>query len=186
MYFLDSLLSATSLAMDAFAVSMCIGATVPTAGWGTGARMGLICGAFQFLMPLVGWHVGDFAAAYITAFDHWIAFALLAAVGGNMIVQSRKPQGDDAFCEDPTKKITLLYLALATSIDALAVGASFGIAERPVFALAASSGAITAVLCFVGTRIGRYAGCRMGKKVECAGGIVLILIGLNILREHLM
>ncbi|MDL2264647.1 manganese efflux pump MntP family protein [Synergistaceae bacterium OttesenSCG-928-I11] len=186
MYFWDSILSATSLAMDAFAISMCIGATTSGARWASGLRLGLICGAFQFFMPFLGWLGGEFAASYISAFDHWIAFGLLAAVGGNMIRESWNRAETEIYDEDPTKKITLLYLALATSIDALAVGASFGISKRPVFALAAASGAITAVLCFVGIYIGRLAGCKIGKKVEAAGGLVLILIGLNILREHLL
>ena len=186
MYFGDSLLSAASLAMDAFAVSMCIGAGTPGATRWTGVRMGLACGIFQFVMPLLGWLVGEYALAYVSAFDHWIAFALLAFVGGNMIRSSLGDAETCAYPTDPTKTWAILYLALATSIDALAVGASFAITNRPVMILAVAAGLITATLCFAGMIVGHYAGCKLGKKVEFAGGLVLILIGLNILREHLL
>jgi putative Mn2+ efflux pump MntP len=195
MYLWDSLLSAASLAMDAFAVSMCIGAgaakapktsKVSVAGNGAGVRMGFACGVFQLAMPIIGWFAGEYVIGYISAFDHWLAFGLLALVGGNMIRGAFGPPESCAYENDPTKSWALLYLALATSIDALAVGASFAIADRPVTLLAVSAGAITAVLCFAGIRIGGCAGAKMGKKVELAGGLILVLIGLNILREHLL
>jgi putative Mn2+ efflux pump MntP len=191
MYFWDSLLSAASLAMDAFAVSMCIGAGAAKAPKkpkisGPGLRMGLACGVFQLAMPIIGWFAGEYVIGYISAFDHWLAFGLLALVGGNRIRDSFGPPESRAYAADPTKSWTLLYLALATSIDALAVGASFAIADRPVTVLAVSAGAITAILCFAGMRIGGCAGAKTGKKVELTGGLVLIIIGLNILREHLL
>lgn len=186
MYFGDSLLSAASLAMDAFAVSMCIGAGTPGVTRWTGIRMGLVCGAFQFIMPLVGWFIGEYALAYVEAFDHWIAFALLAFVGGNMIRGSFGDEDTAAYPTDPTKTWAILYLALATSIDALAVGASFAMTHRPVMLLATAAGVITAALCFAGMVIGGIAGSKLGKRVEFAGGLVLVLIGLNILREHLL
>ncbi|MDR3331342.1 MAG: manganese efflux pump MntP family protein [Synergistaceae bacterium] len=184
MYFLDSLLSATSLAMDAFAVSICIGAGIRGAWLQTALRMGGTCGLFQFVMPMLGWFAGVYTVNFMAAFDHWVAFGLLALVGGNMI---RGALGPDDGCrsEDPTKSIALLYLSLATSIDALAVGASFALTDRPVLPLALCAGVITLALCFIGVRFGRQMGEKLGKKVELIGGLVLILIGLGILREHL-
>ena len=180
----ESVLSALSLSMDAFAVALCLGASVIGADWKTALRMGVACGAFQFFMPLVGWLLGEYAIDYIESFDHWIAFALLAFVGGNMVRGSfAAPDACDT--DDPTKSRALLYLALATSIDALAVGASFAIVDKPVTLLAGCAGVATAALCFVGIFIGRFAGDRLGKRVELAGGLILFLIGGNILWSHL-
>lgn len=185
MYILDSLLSAASLAMDAFAVSLCMGASTAVAGRGTAVRMASACGAFQFLMPLGGWLIGAYAINLISSFDHWVAFALLAFVGGNMIKGSFSSE-ETCYAMDPTKSWTLFYLALATSIDALAVGAGFAISGRPIMWLAGSAGVITAILCYFGVSFGKLAGCKVGRKVAFIGGVVLILIGLNILRQHLL
>lgn len=184
MVVLESVLSALSLSMDAFAVALCIGACVVGATYGTAFRMGAACGIFQFVMPLIGWFLGAYCISYISAYDHWVAFGLLALVGVNMIRSSFAPP-EACDTSDPTRSAALLYLALATSIDALAVGASFAVIHKPVFLLAVSAGIATAMLCFGGVRIGRLAGCRLGKRVELAGGILLCLIGLNILRMHL-
>ncbi len=183
-YALDSFLSAASLAMDAFAVALCMGASVPAAGRGMAARMGFACGVFQLLMPLGGWLLGSYAIGYIASFDHWVAFGLLAFVGGNMI-RGSFGQEEASWSADPTRSWALAYLAVATSIDALAVGASFALADRPVMVLAVSAGLITAALCYAGVLCGKFAGCKFGKRVEFLGGVVLILIGLNILRQHL-
>lgn len=187
MYFLDSILSAASLAMDAFAVALCMGASGGGAATINAAlRMGAACGAFQFIMPLGGWFLGSHALNLIASFDHWVAFGLLAFVGGNMIRGSFGEPEASADVPDPTKSLALLYLAVATSIDALAVGASFALSARPVLPLAIAAGIITAALGFLGVHLGKYVGCKMGKRVEFAGGVVLILIGLNILREHIL
>ena len=187
LYFLDSILSAASLAMDAFAVALCMGASGGKAATTNAAlRLGATCGAFQFFMPLVGWFVGSHALGLISSFDHWVAFGLLAFVGGNMIRGSFNDADESPEVPDPTKSLALLYLAVATSIDALAVGASFALSARPVLPLAVGAGVITALLGFLGVHFGRYVGCKMGKRVEFAGGVVLILIGLNILREHIL
>jgi putative Mn2+ efflux pump MntP len=183
-YFADSILSAASLAMDALAVSLCIGAHNHDGMRGTALRMSAACGAFQFFMPLIGWFLGVYALSLISSFDHWVAFGLLAFVGGGMIRGSFK--GEVCPTEDPTKSGALLLLALATSIDALAVGASFALAGRRVFALAAFAGTITAVLCCAGVMLGNRAGPKLGSRAEMLGGIVLIMIGLNILRLHVM
>ena len=184
MFVLESVLSALSLSMDAFAVALCMGASVAGAGRGTGLRMGAACGAFQFFMPIIGWFLGAYCLDYIASVDHWVAFGLLALVGGNMVRGSFAPP-EECGTKDPTLSPTLLYLALATSIDALAVGASFAMIQRPVLLLALVAGVSTAVLCFGGVQAGRVAGNRLGKRVELAGGVLLCLIGLNILRSHL-
>jgi putative Mn2+ efflux pump MntP len=135
-------------------------------------------------MPLLGWLVGAYTLGLIAPIDHWVAFGLLAFVGGNMIRNSFKKENN---CSQYSFAHigALFYLALATSIDALAVGASFGMTGKPVLGLAGASGAITLILCFVGVMSGRYIGNKLGKRSEFVGGVVLILIGLNILREHM-
>jgi putative Mn2+ efflux pump MntP len=180
---IDSLLSAASLAMDALAVSLCVGARGRTGMWGTALRMGAACGLFQFFMPLGGWFLGAYALSLIASIDHWVAFGLLAFVGGRMISGSFR--NDACPADDPTKSAALFYLALATSVDALAVGASFALTGRHVFPLAVSAGAITAALCVAGVIFGHRAGVKLGSRAELAGGIVLVIIGINILREHL-
>jgi putative Mn2+ efflux pump MntP len=178
------LLPACSLSIDAFAVALCIGAT----GDGTkktAAMMGTACGAFQFFMPLAGWMIGVYTLGRISSIDHWVAFGLLAFVGGNMMRGSFSGESVCSGYSAATLR-SLLSLALATSIDALAVGASFGVTGKPVLALAGESGLITLALCFAGVLFGRRVGNRLGKRSEFIGGMVLILIGLNILREHLV
>ena len=184
MYLADSLFSAASLAMDAFAVALCIGAGAAAAPRGAALRLSCACGSFQFLMPLFGWLLGAYSISFIAAFDHWVAFGLLALVGGNMIFSSLSSETKSCSA-DATRGRSLFCLALATSIDALAVGTSFSIAGRPIVPLAVGAGIITAVLCYAGVIFGRLAGSKIGKRVEFVGGVVLALIGLNILREHL-
>jgi putative Mn2+ efflux pump MntP len=145
--------------------------------------MGAACGIFQFFMPLIGWLLGAYSMDYIASFDHWVAFGLLALVGGNMIRGSFSPV--ESCSVDPTRMTVLLYLALATSIDALAVGASFAMVDKSVWWLATVAGTATGALCFGGVQVGRRVGCRLGKRGELAGGVILCLIGLNILRAHI-
>jgi putative Mn2+ efflux pump MntP len=145
--------------------------------------MGAACGAFQFFMPFVGWLLGTYSLEYIASFDHWMAFALLTLVGGNMIRGSFAPA--ETCDAAPISSATLLYLALATSIDALAVGASFAMVNKPVFWLAAVAGLATAALCFGGVQAGRLVGSKLGKRVELVGGALLCSIGFNILRTHI-
>jgi len=184
MIMLESVLSALSLSMDAFAVALCIGACLIGPTRGAALRMGLACGAFQFFMPIVGWALGAYCAGLAASFDHWIAFGLLALVGGNMI---RGSFASSEACDtsDPTQSMALLYLALATSIDAFAVGAGFALVQKPVIWLSLCAGLATALLCFGGVQAGRLLGCAGGRRVELTGGVLLCLIGLNILRTHL-
>lgn len=191
MHSMDSVLSAASLAMDAFAVAICTGACGAAVPARTAAlRMGVAFGAFQFIMPYIGFLLGAYAINMIASFDHWVAFGLLAFVGVNMIRESFeiRTTSDNPKLQresDSTRPATLLYLAVATSIDALAVGAGFALDSRPVGILAASAGIITAVLAYLGVVFGKRIGCEAGSKVEFAGGTVLILIGANILRTHI-
>jgi putative Mn2+ efflux pump MntP len=145
--------------------------------------MGTACGIFQFFMPLIGWFLGVYSMDYIASFDHWVAFGLLTLVGGNMIYSSFSPA--ESYSADPTRLAVLLYLALATSIDALAVGASFAMVGKPVLWLATVAGMATGALCFGGVQVGRRVGCKLGKRVELLGGALLCLIGLNVLRAHM-
>jgi len=147
--------------------------------------MGGACGLFQFLMPLGGWAAGEWSAGLMTALDHWLAFGLLAFVGGGMI---RSALGSSNLCEgDATASPGALFsLALATSIDAFVVGAGFALVNKPVLTLALLAGVFTALTCALGIYIGRFVGCRFGRRVELIGGVLLILIGLDILLSHLL
>lgn len=186
MLIFESFLPALSLSLDAFAVAICIGLGIceTEANRKAAFRMGIACGGFQFFMPFLGWFLGAYFLDYISSFDHWVAFALLSLVGGNMI-RSSLLSFQTCDISDPTRLSALFYLALATSLDALAVGTSLSIVSKPVVWLATLAGIITATLCFIGVQSGRALGIKFGKRVELIGGTILILIGLNILREHL-
>ena len=181
----ESAVSGFSLALDAFAVSVCMGACIPGRFGRASLRMGGACGLFQFLMPLGGWVAGEWSAGLMTALDHWLAFGLLAFVGGGMI---RSALGPSNLCDgDATASPGALFsLALATSIDAFVVGAGFALVNKPVLTLALLAGVFTALTCVLGIYIGRFVGCRFGRRVELIGGVLLILIGLNILLTHLL
>ena len=181
----ESAVSGISLAMDAFAASVCLGACIPNRLGRASLRMGAACGLFQFLMPLGGWVIGGWSVALIAALDHWLAFGLLAVVGGGMIRNAFAPQ---APCEgDVTASIgPLLSVALATSIDAFVVGAGFALVKKDVLPLALLTGAFTALACAAGIYLGRFVGQQFGKRMELLGGILLVFIGLNILVSHLM
>ena len=181
----ESAVSGISLAMDAFAVSVCMGSCIPSRLGRASLRMGLACGLFQFFMPLGGWMAGGWSAGLMAALDHWLAFGLLTFVGAGMIRNAFAPVEP---CEgDATASFgTLFSLALATSIDAFVVGAGFALVQKPVLPLALLAGAFTALACAVGIHMGRFVGYRFGKRVELLGGALLVLIGLNILVSHLL
>ena len=182
MFTWESVVSALSLSMDAFAVALCIGACAVGVAYRTAFRIGAACGVFQFFMPFAGWFLGTYSLEAIASFDHWTAFGLLTLVGGNMIRSAFAPaEVRDA----PLSWAVLLYLALGTSIDAFAVGASFAMVGKPVFWLATVAGLATAALCFGGVQAGQWVGFKLGKRVELVGGMLLCLIGFNILRMHL-
>lgn len=180
-------LIAVSLALDAFAVSVSSGISVPGFSWRHAVKMGCWFGVFQFAMPLLGWFLGTSVSAYIEAVDHWIAFGLLVLIGGKMAVEAlRKSCGDGE--NPPVTDLSarrLAVLAVATSIDALAVGVSMAFMEIPILLAAAVIGVVAFALSLVGGMVGRRLGCLFQKRAELAGGVVLILIGTKILVEHL-
>ena len=174
--------------MDAFAVSVCKGLGMHRVNYAHALVIALFFGIFQGLMPVIGWLVGSAFAVYVTAVDHWIAFALLAFVGGKMLWDAFHDEGEEEDDETSTQKLDLrelFMLAIATSIDALAVGISFSFLQIDIVAAALIIGCTTFVLSLVGVVVGNRFGARFEKPSQIAGGIVLIAIGLKILLEHL-
>ncbi len=183
MNFIDIFLIGVALSMDAFAVSICKGLSVNKVGAKHVLTVGVYFGGFQALMPTLGFLLGYRFESFITNIDHWIAFVLLALIGGNMI---REALGEDEDNEnDDFSFRAMLPLAVATSIDALAVGISFAFLGVDIVTAALLIGATTFVLSGVGIYVGNIFGSKYKSKAELAGGVVLILIGLKILLEHL-
>lgn len=184
MGFIELLLLALGLSMDAFAVSVCKGLATGKVRLRHMLTAGLWFGGFQALMPLLGYLLGKSFQAYITAVDHWVAFALLALIGANMIKESfSKEEGQADGCFGVK---TMFIMALATSIDALAVGITFALLpDVNITAAVSFIGVITFLLSAAGIKAGSVFGARSRAKAELAGGVILILIGLNILLEHL-
>jgi putative Mn2+ efflux pump MntP len=201
----ELLLLAVGLSMDACAVSICAGLTMPRATVKKALTVGLYFGAFQAAMPLIGYGIASQFAAKIIAYDHWIAFALLSFLGGKMMAGSRRQEGcpdrkcppencADRVCPGGQKpdereaSLTpahMLPLAIATSIDALAVGVSFAFLKVNLLAALSCIGLTTLTLSMLGVKIGHSCGRRFKAKAELAGGLILLLIGLKILLEHL-
>ena len=186
-------LIAVSLALDAFAVSVSSGISVPGFGPRQAVKMGLWFGAFQFLMPLLGWLLGSSVSQYIEAVDHWVAFGLLAVIGGKMAWESlRRGCGEEGEAPPDLSARRLCVLAIATSIDALAVGVSMAFMSVHILASAAVIGVVAFALSVTGGRrlvVGgwgvRGVGCLFQRRAELTGGLVLIAIGVKILIEHL-
>lgn len=176
------ILLAVGLAMDAFAVSICKGLALQKMDWKKAALAGLYFGGFQAIMPLIGYFLGAQFQHIITSIDHWIAFGLLAFIGGKMIVESfQKDHNVDAsFAFRP-----MIILAIATSIDALAVGITFAFLNVNIWRAILLIGAITFLLSFAGVKIGNAFGNRFRSKAELLGGLILVAIGIKILIEHL-
>lgn len=183
MGFIDLFCIAVALSMDAFAVAICKGLSVKRLEARHVLTAGVYFGGFQALMPLIGFLLGFKFERFIESVDHWIAFALLAVIGGNMIKEALG--GDEDEINDSFSFKTMLPLALATSIDALAVGVSFAFLGVDIVAAASLIGVTTFVLSCAGVVVGNVFGARYKAGAELAGGIVLILIGLKILLEHL-
>ncbi len=175
---------AIGLGMDAFSVAIGIGAAIGTASLVPAFRLSFHFGLFQTLMPLAGWFAGMTVAHIIKGYDHWIAFGLLAYVGGKMIVESFREK-EKIQRADPTRGLTLVMLSVATSIDALAVGLSFAFLQVPILFPSIIIGIVAFVMTMIGMVFGEKLGVLMGKKVEMAGGLILIGIGVKILMEHL-
>lgn len=182
MGFIELLLIAVGLSMDAFAVSVCKGLSVKKVGVKHAALAGLYFGGFQFLMPVIGYLLGFRFESVIENIDHWVAFVLLAFIGGNMIKESF---GKAEELNDDFGVKTMLLMAIATSIDALAVGITFAFLEVQILPAAGLIGVTTFLLSFVGIYIGNAFGTRYKSKAELAGGIILVVIGVKILLQHL-
>lgn len=178
---------AVGLSMDAFAVSICKGLACREQNLRNNLLAGLYFGGFQGLMPASGWLLGVRFSDAITSIDHWIAFVLLSFIGGSMIRESRSGAEEEEMDASFGFR-AMLPLAVATSIDALAVGVSFaflGMTGREILGAAALIGAVTFVLSAVGVRVGSVFGSRFKSRAELCGGVILIFIGLKILLEHL-
>lgn len=171
------------LSMDAFAVSICKGLSMEKMRWRQGAVVALFFGGFQALMPLTGWLLGKQFERYIVSIDHWIAFVLLGYIGGKMIWDAFHDEGDSCPASFDLKE--LLILAVATSIDALAVGITFAFLQVSILPAIALIGTTTFCISLGGVWIGHQFGSRYKNRATLIGGIILCLIGLKILLEHL-
>ena len=173
--------------MDAFAVSVCKGLAMKKATLKAQVTCGVWFGGFQGLMPLIGFFLGSLFADAIQSIDHWIAFGLLAIIGFNMLREAFSKECDCCCAEDADLSVkTMFIMAVATSIDALAVGISLAMAGcANIFFAVALIGVVTFLLSGLGVRIGNIFGSRFEKKAEASGGVILILLGLKILLEHL-
>ncbi len=175
---------AVGLSMDAFAAALCQGLCMKKLSLKHTAVIALFFGGFQALMPFIGWALGRQFAAYITEFDHWIAFALLSFLGGKMMVDGLKKDGECEACH-PFSVRRVFVLAIATSIDALAAGITFAFLNTDILPTVLLIGTVTFGISFTGVAVGNRFGSGLADKADILGGVVLILIGLKILLEHL-
>jgi len=184
MQFFDIIIIAIGLAMDASAVSLAAAA----AGFANDKRaifrLSFHFGLFQFLMPVIGWFLGISLFGYLKSFDHWIAFGLLAFVGGRMILAGLNPD-EETSKKDPSRGASLVMLSIATSIDALAIGLSFAMLSVRIWYPSAIIGIVTVLLSLLAINIGKKLGTLLGKRMEVCGGVILVLIGIRILISHL-
>ena len=188
MGFVDIFLIGIALSMDAFAVSICKGLSVKKVSAKHVLTVGVYFGGFQALMPLLGWVLGSQFSGYIQQYDHWVAFILLLLIGGNMIREALSGEEDEA--EDTAtggrldhKKLFLM--AIATSIDALAVGVTFAFLETPILSAVSLIGVTTFCISVAGVAVGCWFGARYKQRAEITGGVILVLLGCKILLEHL-
>ena len=183
MTILELFILAVGLSMDAFAVAVCKGLAIGKINMKHALIVGLWFGGFQALMPLVGYLLGSSFAEYIAAVDHWIAMILLALIGVNMVRESRDKDPEHA---DPSLGFkTMLVMAVATSIDALAVGVTFAFLEVRILPAVSFIGVVTFLLSALGVKIGSIFGTKYKSKAELTGGIILILLGVKIFLEHM-
>lgn len=179
----ELLVIAIGLSMDAFAVSICKGLSMTKMNWKNAVLAGIYFGGFQAGMPLIGYFLGIQFQSRITAIDHWIAFILLTIIGINMIREALSKEEEELDSSFGFK--TMLVLAVATSIDALAVGVTFAFLSVDIVPAVSFIGVITFTLSVLGIKIGNVFGARYKSKAELAGGIILILMGVKILLQHL-
>lgn len=180
---LELLLLSLGLAMDAFTVSICKGISMRKMNWKKAIIIGLYFGGFQALMPTLGYFLGTAFQSLVTSVDHWIAFVLLGIIGGEMIKESFEIDSENQ--NDDVSFKTMIILAIATSIDALAVGVTFAFLNVNLGLAVSLIGIITFILAVAGTKIGNRFGDKYEKKAEFVGGVILILLGVKILLEHL-
>ena len=185
MGFAELFLIGVGLSMDAFAAAICKGLAMPKMRWNRGVVVALFFGGFQALMPLLGWALGRQFEQYITSVDHWIAFLLLGWIGGKMIWDALHGSGEEMPAQDALDVKELFVLAVATSIDALAVGITFAFLQVSILPAAGLIGCTTFSLSLAGVWIGCRFGARYKRGATLAGGAILCLIGLKILLEHL-
>jgi putative Mn2+ efflux pump MntP len=180
----EIILLALALSIDAFAVSLSAAATGKASDARATFRLSFHFGLFQFMMPVLGWTAGLALAPVITAFDHWVAFALLGFIGVRMIRSSSGP-GPAEESEDPSRGFTLMALSVGTSLDALAVGLSLSLLGTDIWWPSVVIGVVTTVVCLVAIRLGRRMNASLGKRAELLGGVILLVIALRILLSHL-
>ena len=183
--FIEIFLIGVGLSMDAFAVSICKGLSMQKVKKRDVFIIALFFGGFQALMPFIGWFLGRGFESYITSIDHWISFILLSIIGGKMLIDGIKAEDDEDEGEFKLDLKELFLLAIATSIDALAVGITFAFLDYPIVECMSIIGCTTFIISFIGVYIGKVFGSKYEHKAEIAGGIILIVIGLKILLEHL-
>ncbi len=181
----DIIFMAVGLAMDASAVSMAAAASGYADNRRAVFRLAFHFGLFQFMMPVIGWILGAGFVSYIQSVDHWVAFGLLAFVGGRMIYEGIQ-SGPEQLHKDPSKGLTMVMLSVATSIDALAIGLSLAVMDVNIWYPSVLIGLITCGMCVAAVTIGRRAGMLFGSRMEVAGGIILIGIGIRILFQALL
>ena len=186
--FIELFLLGIGLAMDAFAVSVCKGLGMRRLNKKQALIIGLYFGGFQASMPLIGWLLGSQFQKYITSIDHWIAFILLSFIGGKMMIEAIREWNEEEtvdVMDAPLDHKNMLVLAVATSIDALAVGITFAFLDTPIIEAITIIGITTMVISIIGVVVGNFFGSRYKSKAEFIGGLILVLLGLKILLEHL-
>ena len=188
MSFIELFLIGVGLSMDAFAAAICQGLFMTRIKWGHALTVGLYFGGFQALMPFIGWMLGSQFADRIQQYDHWIAFILLVLIGGNMIREALSGDEEDAAQAETDLRLDhkkLFLMAIATSIDALAIGVTFAFLETAILPAIGIIGCTTFCISVAGVAVGCWFGARYKKRAEITGGVILVLLGVRILLEHL-
>ena len=183
MEILEIVLIAIGVAMDAFAVSICKGLSMKKMNWKNALIIGAYFGIFQGLMPLIGYFLGATFQSLVTQIDHWVAFVLLLFVGIKMLKEAFS--NDSENINDDVDFKTMIVLAIATSIDALAIGITFAFLQTNILLAVLAIGIITFIVCVIGVKIGNKFGDKYERKAETVGGLILIFMGIKILLEHL-
>ena len=188
MRFIELFLIGVGLSMDAFAAAICQGLSMTRIKWGHALTVGLYFGGFQALMPFIGWMLGSQFADRIQQYDHWIAFILLVLIGGNMIREALSGDEEDTAQAETDLRLDhkkLFLMAIATSIDALAIGVTFAFLETAILPAIGIIGCTTFCISVAGVAVGCWFGARYKKRAEITGGAILVLLGIKILLEHL-